>query len=437
MYKIIVKMFDVKRQPIIWVNPKSEENIMAKQSFSSKLKNMGPAAIITSAFIGPGTITTTTIAGANYGYQLLWAVLFSIVALMVLMEMSSRIGIISGKDVIHAAEDIRPDSKGWIMFVKGLVLVAVLAICFGFQSGNEIGASLGLSDAFGISTTFAALIIGTIAFLTAIMGSTKILEKIMLGFVSAMGLIFIVTMILVRPNIPAMLKGLFIPTIPDGSVVTTMALIGTSLIAINLVLHSITSKEKWNTPEGLVEARFDIKVNILIGGLITLSMLTTSAALLFETGTEVTSPLVFSTQLEPILGDWARIVGDLGIFAAGLSSSIAVPFTLKTILASIFNWEKGIDDNKAKLMGIIVVIFGTALAIANVKPIQIIVFAQATSGFFLPFIAALLLFVSNNKKIMGKYTNTMLQNILGIIAVVVTFVIGMWGLYGTLMTLLA
>lgn len=407
-----------------------------KQTFSEKLKNMGPAAIITSAFIGPGTITTTTLAGANYGYQLLWAVLFSIIALMVLMEMSSRIGIISGKDVIQAAEDISPENKGWGTFVKGLVLVAVFAICFGFQSGNEIGASLGLGDIMGIPTGIAALIVGAISMATAVMGSTKLLEKIMLTFVSTMGLIFIITMILVKPNIPEMVKGLFLPTIPEGGVVTTMALIGTSLIAINLVLHSITSKDKWNTPAGLEEARFDIKVNIMIGGLITLSMLTTSAALLFKTGTEVNSPLVFSTQLEPILGNWARIVGDLGIFAAGLSSSIAVPFTLKTILSSVFKWEKGIEDNKAKIMGAIVVVFGTALAMANVRPTQIIVFAQATSGFFLPFIAALLLIVSNSKKIMGKYTNTMLQNILGIIAVVVTFAIGMWGLYGTLSSLI-
>lgn len=414
----------------------SKNNNIPKQSFNEKLKNMGPAAIITSAFIGPGTITTTTLAGANYGYQLLWAVLFSIIALMVLMEMSSRIGIISGRDVIQAAEDMSPENRGWGLFVKGLVLVAVFAICFGFQSGNEIGASLGLGDILGIPTGIAALIVGAISMVTAVMGSTKLLEKIMLTFVSSMGLIFIVTMILVKPNIPEMIKGMFLPTIPEGGVVTTMALIGTSLIAINLVLHSITSKDKWNTPAGLEEARFDIKVNILIGGLITLSMLTTSAALLFKTGTEVNSPLVFSTQLEPILGNWARIVGDLGIFAAGLSSSIAVPFTLKTILSSVFKWEKGIEDNKAKIMGAVVVIFGTALAMANVRPTQIIVFAQATSGFFLPFIAALLLIVSNSKKIMGKYTNTLLQNVLGIIAVVVTFAIGMWGLYGTLSSLI-
>lgn len=410
---------------------------MTKQSFSNKLKNMGPAAIITSAFIGPGTITTTTIAGANYGYQLLWAVLFSIIALMVLMEMSSRIGIISGRDAIRAAEEMHTESKGWGIFIKGLVLLAVVITCFGFQSGNEIGASLGLGDAFGIPKSSAALIVGAIVMTTALMGTTKILEKIMLLFVSAMGFIFVITMILVKPDIPAMVKGLFLPTMPDGGVVTTMALIGTSLIAINLVLHSITSKNKWNTPEGLVEARFDIKVNILIGGLITFSMLTTSAALLFETGTEVTSPLVFSTQLEPILGDWARVVGDLGIFAAGLSSAIAIPFILKTILASVFNWEKGIEDNKAKTMGAIVVIFGTAFAIADVKPTQIIIFAQATSGFFLPFFAVLLLVVSNSKIIMGKYTNTLLQNILGLIAVVVTLAIGMLGLYGTLSNLLA
>lgn len=410
---------------------------MAKQTFKEKLKTIGPAAIITSAFIGPGTITTTTLAGANYGYQLLWAVLFSIIALMVLMEMSARIGIIAGKDVIHAAEELSPDNKNWGIFVKVLVLFAVFITCFGFQSGNEIGASLGLGDALGISNSISALIVGAIVMVTVLMGTTKLLEKIMLSFVSAMGLIFVITMILVKPNISELLKGLFIPSMPKGAIVTAMALIGTSLIAINLVLHSIISKEKWNKPEELVEARFDIKVNVIIGGLITLSMLTTSAALLFKTGTEITSPLVFATQLEPVLGEWARFVGSLGIFAAGLSSAIAIPFILKTILASIFKWPKGIDDNRAKIMGTIVVIFGTALAVADIKPTQIIIFAQASSGFFLPFFAALIVIVSNSKKIMGKYTNTFLQNVLGIIAVVVTLTIGMIGLYGTVSNLLS
>ena len=114
---------------------------MEKKTFMQKLKNMGPAAIITSAFIGPGTITTATLVGVKFQYALLWAVVFSGIALIVLMEMSSRIAIASHKNVIDAAIALKPESRGWRLFVQIFVGLAVGISCFAFQSGNEIGAS--------------------------------------------------------------------------------------------------------------------------------------------------------------------------------------------------------------------------------------------------------------------------------------------------------
>lgn len=403
---------------------------MKKKTFVQKLRNMGPAAIITSAFIGPGTITTATIAGVNFGYSLLWAIVFSIISLISLMEMSSRIGIISGKDLLDASIATFPENKRWKIFIQALVFISVLSVCFGFQAGNLVGSSLALADIFSTPQWVAAFIMGLIALITAIAGSYKVLEKIMLMFVSLMGVLFFVTMLTVRPSLTGILKGIFVPSVPEGALINTIALIGTTLIGINLILHSITSKEKWNKEEDLEDARFDIYVNILIGGVITLSILITSATVLYKSGLEVTSPLMFSLQLEPILGSWARIIGDIGLLSAGLSSAIAVPFTLKSIISKLFHWEGGINNNKAKILGAIVVAFGTFLAMTNTKPTQIIIFAQATSGFFLPFVAILLMIVSNNKKLLGKHTNTVFQNVLGSIAVMVTLGLGSWGLYG-------
>ena len=122
---------------------------MEKKTFMQKLKNMGPAAIITSAFIGPGTITTATLVGVKFQYALLWAVVFSGIALIVLMEMSSRIAIASHKNVIDAAIALKPESRGWRLFVQIFVGLAVGISCFAFQSGNEIGASAGLHPGAG------------------------------------------------------------------------------------------------------------------------------------------------------------------------------------------------------------------------------------------------------------------------------------------------
>ena len=409
---------------------------MEKQSFSSKLKNMGPAAIITSAFVGPGTITAATLAGVNFGYELLWAVAFSVISLIILMEMSSRIGIIGNKNFMEAAIAIVPENKGWKIFVNVLVGLAVASVAFGFEAGNIIGSSLGLGDVIGSNQLVAALIVGFLVLSTVLFGSTKALEKIMLMFVSLMGVLFLVTMIFVGPSIPKILSGIFIPSIPQGGAITTIALIGTTIIGINLILHSITSKDKWNKVSDMENAKFDIIVNVLIGGVITISIIITSAAVLFNSGVIVDSPLVFSKQLEPILGSWARIAGGIGIFAAGLSSAIAVPYTLGTIFSRLFNWEGGRESKQAKILGAAAVIFGMVLAILNTAPIQIITTAQVISGVSLPFIAILLVIATNNKKLLGEHTNTLLQNILGVIAALVTLGLGSWGLYGVITNLL-
>lgn len=121
-----------------------------KKTLKDRFADMGPAAIVTSAFIGPGTITTTTVAGVNYRYELLWAILFSGLALLILMEMSSRIGIISNHDIAEAATASFPNSKIAKVIIVGLIVITLFATAFGFEAGNLIGGSLGLADALNI-----------------------------------------------------------------------------------------------------------------------------------------------------------------------------------------------------------------------------------------------------------------------------------------------
>lgn len=400
-----------------------------KKTLGNKIKNMGPAAIITSAFIGPGTVTVATLSGFEFGYSLLWVVGFSIISLIVLMEMSSRIGIIGRKNLIEAGIALFPENKIWGGFIKVLIVFAVASVGLAFESGNMTGASAGLSDLLGVDVKMAAIITGIITFVVSIVNSAKIFEKVMKFFVSLMSVIFIFTMIILMPNFLEVLKGLFIPSIPENAGIRAMALMGTTLIGINLILHSITSQDKWNDLEGLEEAKVDILFNILLGGLITLSIIVTSATVLHGTNFEFKGVMSFATALEPVLGKTARFFAALGIFAAGLSSAIAVPFTLKTTFSRVFHWKGGTDGVIAKVIGGIIVAFGTALAMSGINPIQIIVVAQTISGFFLPFIALILLIVSNNKNFLQEHVNNTFQNVFGFIAVVVSFAVGSWGLY--------
>lgn len=402
-----------------------------KKSFGERMKNMGPAAIITSAFIGPGTITTCTVAGVSFGYALLWAVVFSGIALVILMEMSARTTLATGMNLVDSSTAVAPENQVWKWIVRAVFFLTVLAVCFAFQAGNEIGAARGLADIVNMPIPAAALIIGACALATTWLGSYKTLETIMQIFVSLMGVLFLITAIVIRPDWGAVLRGI-IPSLPEGSTVSALALIGTTMVGINLIVHSISCQEKYHSLNDMGDAKFDIGVNILIGVVITLSMLITSAAVLYQSGTEVSSPLVFTQSLEPVLGSWARIIGDIGLLAAGLSSAVAVSYTMRSIYSRLFKWEGGSTSMPAKILGTIVIAFGTAFAMFSKTPTQIIVVAQAVSGFSLPFIAIVLLVVANSKKLMGDYRNKLFSNVVGIIAVAVTLFLGLRNIYNVL-----
>ena len=395
-----------------------------KKTFGQRLKNMGPAAIVTSAFIGPGTITTCTTAGVNFGYALLWAVVFSGISFIILMEMSARTTLATGKNLIDSAIAVAPENKIWTGFLYFVFFLTVLAVCFAFQAGNEIGAARGLADIFNMPVGVAAIIIGLITLATNWIGSYKLLENIMQFFVSSMGILFLITAIFIRPDWIAIIKGCA-PSLPEGSAVSALALIGTTMVAINLVVHSIACTEKYKGMEDHGDAKFDIVFNILVGVVITMSILITSSAVLYNTGTEVNSPLVYTQSLEPVLGSWARIVGDLGLIAAGLSSAVAVAYTIRSIYGHLFKWAGGTNDLKSKIMGTIVIAFGTAFAMFSKTPAKIIVIAQTVSGFSLPVFAIVLMVVANNKKLMGKYCNKLPSNIIGVLAALVTLFLGL------------
>lgn len=399
-----------------------------EKTFFEKLTEAGPAAVVTSAFIGPGTITTATSAGVDFGYALLWAVVFSGLSLVIIMNMASRIAVIGNKNIIEASTDLLPNSKIWKNFVIGLLTIVIGLTALGFSAGNLIGATSGFSEIVPIPTSIAALLMGVIVSAALIFSTPQIVETVMQVFVAIMGVIFIVTAVIVGPDLLALAKG-FVPTVPSGGIVNTIALIGTTFIGVNLVYHSVASADKWTNEENLKDSYFDTMMNVALGVVMTVALIITTATVLYGTGATVDSPIVYVDALEPVLGSWARIFGATGLFFAGLSSSIATAYMAGLIFGKMFDWEE--DDNRSKAVSVGAIAIGTLFAMFGARPTQIILFAQATSGFFLPFISVLFVIAANSKSL-GKYKNTTFQNVLGGISVIVTFVLGMWTLYNAL-----
>src|SRR5690606_18821532 len=202
-------------------------------------QKFGPGLLIAAAFVGPGTVAMCTLAGARFGYALIWALVLSIVATIILQGMAARIGLITQKGLVDVVR--RELGTPWVRTtVIAVVLGAILIGNAAYQAGNISGATLGLEQLidFGPFAPYLPLLVGGIIFSLLWVGSYKMLERIFVALVGLMGLGFILCALITKPSLGGILEGLFIPTVPSDSLLTIIALVGTTVVPYNLFLHT-------------------------------------------------------------------------------------------------------------------------------------------------------------------------------------------------------
>ena len=405
---------------------------------AKRLKNLGPGLLVAAAFVGPGTVTTASVAGASTGYALLWALVFSIIATMVLQEMSARLGIVSREGLGEALRTTF-DNVAVKVIAIALVVAAITIGAAAFQTGNITGAALGLETISGISPSVWAVTVGVVAFILLASGAYRLIERVLVALVIVMSVVFLLTAIIVRPNVGDILAGVFAPGIPSGSLVTVVALIGTTVVTYNFFLHASSVQEKWPesvpTGQALTESRFDTIASIALGGLITLAIIVTGAAAFFGTNTKIEDAGQMAQQLEPLLGPAAKFFFAVGLFSAGLTSSITAPLAAAYATSGAFGWGRDLRSWRFRAVWIVVLVFGTTLAALGTSPVQIIIFAQAANGILLPLIAIFLLIIMNRSDLLGDFKNGIVGNVLGVAVVLVATGLGVRTLVTVFQTL--
>jgi len=389
-----------------------------------KLKELGPGILVAAAFIGPGTVTTATIAGAKTGYTLLWAILFSLVATIFLQEMSVRLGVIGELGVGEALREKTKHSL-WRIPVIILVLSAILIGNAAYEAGNITGAVLGfnLPEIAG----FNPLILGValLAFLLLFSGKYKIIEKAILGLVCLIGIVFFATAIMLNPYWSQVLSGLFQPSVTEDNALLVVGIIGTTVVPYNLFLHASTAKEKWGNSKSLKVARLDTILSIVLGGVITMAILIVAAVAFEGKSKEVQDISDLSFQLEPLLGSWSSWFIAFGFLAAGISSAITAPLAAAYATAEILGWESTLTNQKFKLVWIGVLVLGVVFASLGYRPTQLILFSQVANGVLLPIIAIFLLWIVNDRKILQHYKNNIWLNIFCGIVILTCLLLGL------------
>lgn len=387
---------------------------------------LGPGLLISASFIGPGTVTTATVTGASYGFALAWAIVFSIIATIILQEMSARLGLM-GK--ISTGEAMRATFESPVakMLMIALIVTAIGIGGAAYAGGDTTGTALALSDVTRLPVPALSGIIAAVLVLLLLTGSYKFFERFMTVLVIVLVGVFLVTAVAVKPDVGALFRGIFVPDVPAGAALTAIALIGTTVVPYNVFLHSNLVQEKWGSePQDLAlkKARVDNVVSISIGGLITLAILTTAATVMFSQGLSAESAADLAEPLRPMLGDAAPWVLAIGLFAAGMTSAVAGPLGAAYAICGVMGWSRDLKDNKFRAIYLTVVIVGAIIAITGVNPVQVIILAQAASGILLPVVAFFLLYTMNNKKLLGEHVNGLATNIIGGIIFLITVVLG-------------
>ncbi len=384
-------------------------------------KKIGPGVLVAAAFIGPGTVTACTLAGVAFGYALLWAMLLSIVATIILQEMAARLGIITQRGL---ADVIKQELQTpWIRTtVITIIFGAIVIGNAAYEAGNIGGATLGLEALFGTGyLPFYPWIIGGCAFILLYIGNYKLLEKVLVSLVLVMSISFLLTAVITKPDVVRILKGMFVPSMPTDSLLTIVALVGTTVVPYNLFLHASLVSEKWKSSDDLKSVKRDTYISIALGGLVSMAIIIAATTI---KGGEVSSVIDLAQSLQPLYGDAAKYFIGIGLFAAGVTSAITAPLAAAYVANSCFGWKVGFKHFKFKLVWMIILGLGVIFMSFGIKPIVIIQFAQIANGILLPLIAVFLVWVVNRKAVMGTYSNTLIQNIFGIGIIIVAIVLG-------------
>lgn len=366
-----------------------------------------------------------TIAGSQFGFALLWALLLSILITIFLQTTAIRIGIISQKSLSNAIVS-QFDSKLIRIVSIILILSAILVGNIAYEAGNISGGVLGLESVFGTikfsnGVNAYSLLIGVFAFIILLIGNNRILERILMILVLFMSFAFFLTAIKIGFDIKSFLSGMFLPKFPDNSLLIIMGLIGTTVVPYNLFLHVSLAKEKWKSPDKLKEARIDTLIAVIVGGFISICIIISSTSIGLD---NLNSAIDLAKGIEPVFGGFSKHLISFGLFAAGLTSAITAPLAAAYVTCGCLNWGTDLKSFNFRIIWFVVLFIGVVCSSLNISSIEIIKFAQVANGILLPTVTFFLILIANSKKVLGNYANSWKNNLISLFVFLITLILG-------------
>ncbi|AST56809.1 natural resistance-associated macrophage protein [Thermoanaerobacterium thermosaccharolyticum] len=398
---------------------KEDRNVVPFVNF---LRYVGPGILVTVGFIDPGNWATNVSAGSMYGYKLLWVITLSTVMLIILQHNAAHLGIVTGY-CLSEATSIFINNK-----LSKIILTSAVIASISTSTAELLGTAIALNMLFKIPIKIGAALSALVIFFVLYSNSYKRLEKIIIGFVSLIGLSFLFEVYLVNINWRTAALSWIIPVIPHNSIVIIMSILGAVVMPHNLFLHSeIIQSRQWNLQDESVVKKqlkyefLDTLFSMLIGWAINSAMVLLSAATFYEKGIVVDRLEQAGELLKPIVGNGASIVFAIALLFSGFSSTVTSGMAGGSIFAGIFKESYNIKDKHTRA-GIFVSLITALVVIFLVKDsFRVLILSQMILSIQLPITVFTQVYLTSSKRVMKGYANENFSKaILIFLAIIIT-----------------
>ncbi|MEI6564586.1 MAG: Nramp family divalent metal transporter [bacterium] len=374
------------------------------------LRFLGPGLLVTVGFIDPGNWATNLAAGAQFGYQLLWVITISTLMLILLQHNAAHLGIVTGSCLAESSTQHLP---AWLSRpVLGSAVIAAIATAF----AEILGGAIALQMLFHLPLKLGAALTTVVSLGLLLWNSYRRLEKLIVGFVSLIGIAFIFEMFLIDTQWVNAAKGWVTPALPSGSILIVMGVLGAVVMPHNLFLHSeVIQSRQWHTQgENVILSHLkfewlDTLFSMIVGWMINSAMILLAAATFFRSHIAVTSLEQAQEMLHPILGHngpLAATVFALALLCAGLTASVTAGMAGGSIYTGMFNQHYDIHTPKSKV-GVAITLGVAFLAILFVtNSYSALILSQVLLSIQLPITIILQIYLTSSRKVMGTHANT-------------------------------
>lgn len=395
---------------------KSVKNNFIRENnrFSGKefLKFVGPGILVTVGFIDPGNWVSNISAGSEYGYKLLWIVTLSTIMLIILQHNAAHLGIVTGLCISEAISEYIKPAIG-----KIITSTAILA-AIGTAMAEILGAAIGLKMLFNIPIKLGSLLASVFIIFMLFSNSYKKIEKIIIGFVSLIGISFIFEAVLANINWGEAVKGWVTPSIPRGSLPIIMSVLGAVVMPHNLFLHSeVIQSREWNLKDKSIMERqlkyeyMDTILSMIIGFIINSAMVLVSITF-FRNNISVTELEQAQELLKPLLGNSAAIIFAIALLFAGIASCVTAGMAGGSIFAGLFKKSYDINEKHTKIGVLATMILALVIIFFISDPFKGLLYSQMLLSVQLPITIFTQIYLTSSKKVMGEYKNTLRENIM-------------------------